>query len=331
MIIKRVKLQNFRSHDGFVLDCDMHTTKIVGENGCGKTSILEAIYEAMQGKSFRAVDREIVRRGDEFYRVELEYEDGRKVVVIFDGDKKEFLVEDKRTRRLPKKAKYPIVLFEPDDLNLVGSSPTSRRNYFDRVFGQLSERYSLALIRYNKALKQRNELLKREVISIGDVFSWDVLLTKYGAELCRERKEFIEEINKKITEVYRSIAENDDEIMVEYVTEVESESGFLAELERNFERDRILGHTSFGVHRDNYGFIFNQTKADGSASRGEVRSMVIALKFIEAEMVVKRMGRSPVVLLDDVFSELDEVRQKCLVRNFRDNQIILTSVGKGRL
>ncbi len=331
MIIKRVKLQNFRSHDGFVLDCDMHTTKIVGENGCGKTSILEAIYEAMQGKSFRAVDREIVRRGDEFYRVELEYEDGRKVVVIFDGDKKEFLVEDKRTRRLPKKAKYPIVLFEPDDLNLVGSSPTSRRNYFDRVFGQLSERYSLALIRYNKALKQRNELLKREVISTGDVFSWDVLLTKYGAELCRERKEFIEEINKKITEVYRSIAENDDEIMVEYVTEVESESGFLAELERNFERDRILGHTSFGVHRDNYEFIFNQTKADGSASRGEVRSMVIALKFIEAEMVVKRMGRSPVVLLDDVFSELDEVRQKCLVRNFRDNQIILTSVGKGRL
>lgn len=331
MIIKRVKLQNFRSHDGFVLDCDTHTTKIVGENGCGKTSILEAIYEAMQGKSFRAVDREIVRRGDEFYRVELEYEDGRKVVVIFDGDKKEFLVEDKRTRRLPKKAKYPIVLFEPDDLNLVSSSPMSRRNYFDRVFGQLSERYSLALIRYNKALKQRNELLKREVISIGDVFSWDVLLTKYGAELCRERKEFIEEINKKITEVYRSIAENDDEIMVEYVTEVESESGFLAELERNFERDRILGHTSFGVHRDNYGFIFNQTKADGSASRGEVRSMVIALKFIEAEMVVKRMGRSPVVLLDDVFSELDEVRQKCLVRNFRDNQIILTSVGKGRL
>lgn len=105
----------------------------------------------------------------------------------------------------------------------------------------------------------------------------------------------------------------------------------MAELERNFERDRILGHTSFGVHRDNYGFIFNQTKADGSASRGEVRSMVIALKFIEAEMVVKRMGRSPVVLLDDVFSELDEVRQKCLVRNFRDNQIILTSVGKGRL
>lgn len=325
MIIRRVKLQNFRSHDGFVLDCDVHTTKIVGENGCGKTSILEAIYEAMQGKSFRAVDREIVRRGDEFYRVELEYKDGRKVVVAFDGEKKEFLVEDRRTRRLPKKAKYPIVLFEPDDLNLVGSSPTSRRNYFDRVFGQLSEKYNVALVRYNKALKQKNELLKREAVSAGDVFSWDVLLTKYGVELCRERKEFVEEIGKKITGVYRSIAENEDEVAIKYVTEVESENEFLEKLERNFERDRILGHTSFGVHRDNYEFIFNGVKADGSASRGEVRSIVIALKFIEAEMIVERLGRPPVVLLDDVFSELDETRQKCLVRNFRDNQIFLTS------
>ena len=327
MVIKRVKLANFRSHEWFVLDCEPQTTKIIGENGCGKTSILEAIYEALQGKSFRAVDREIVRRGDEFYRVELEYEDGRKTVVMYDGEKKEFLVEDKKTRRLPKKARYPIVLFEPDDLNLVGSSPTSRRNYFDRVFGQLSEKYNVALGRYNKALKQRNELLKQEMVDAGDVFSWDVLLTKYGTELRNERSEYIDQISEKITEVYRSIAENEDEIAIRYVSEVESESGFLARLERDFERDRLLGHTSFGVHRDNYDFVFNGVQADGSASRGEVRSMVIALKFIEAEMVVERLGRPPVVLLDDVFSELDETRQKCLVKNFQNNQIFLTSCG----
>ena len=156
-------------------------------------------------------------------------------------------------------------------------------------------------------------------------------MTKYGAELKNERTEFIQKINEKITEVYRSIAENDDSVAVEYITEVESESGFLARLERDFERDRCLGHTSFGVHRDNYEFLFNNIKADGSASRGEVRSMVIALKFIEAEMIVERMGKAPLVLLDDVFSELDEARQKCLVKNFQDNQVILTSVGDGRL
>lgn len=327
MVIRRIKLTQFRSHRGFALDCDPNTTKIIGENGSGKTSVLEAVYEALQGKSFRAVDREILRRGCEFYRVELEYMDGRKTIVVYDGNKKEFLVEDKKTARLPKKVRYPIVLFEPDDLNLIGSSPTSRRNYFDRVFGQLSEKYSVALNRYNKALKQRNELLKQESVSVQDLFSWDVLLSKYGVELRNERAEYIERINERITEIYRSIAENDDEVAMEYVTEVETESKFMSQLTRNFERDRYVGHTGYGVHRDNYEFIFNGVKADGSASRGEVRSIVIALKFIEADMIVQKLSKSPVVLLDDVFSELDEVRQRCLVKNFQNNQIILTATG----
>ena len=116
-----------------------------------------------------------------------------------------------------------------------------------------------------------------------------------------------------------------------YRSEVRSEEEFLRELERGLGRDRILGHTGFGVHRDNYEFWFNGVEADGSASRGEVRSMVIALKFIEAEMVVAVLRRKPVVLLDDVFSELDERRQESLMTNFRDNQVVLTSVGEGRL
>lgn len=331
MVIRRVKLQNFRSHESFVLDCSQNVTQIIGENGCGKTSILEAIYEAMQGKSFRAVDREIIRRTTEFYRVELEYLDGRRVVTLYDGNKKEFLVEDKRTRRLPKKARYPIVLFEPDDLNLVGASPSSHRNYFDRVFSQLSEQYALALARYNKALKQRNELLKQEIVENGDLFSWDILLTKYGAELAEERRQFTELINQQLTETYRSIAKNQDEVQLRYLSEVDDESTFLAHLEHEFARDRVLGYTSFGVHHDNYEFIFNQSPADGSASRGEVRSSVLALKFIEADLIVQRLHQTPVVLLDDVFSELDTTRQKCLVKNFQKNQVILTSVGTGKI
>lgn len=310
-----------------MLDCSPMTTTIVGENGCGKTSILEAIYEAMRGKSFRATDKEIVRRGAEFYRVELEYEDGRKVVVVFDGVKKEFLAEDKKSRRLPKKSKYPIVLFEPDDLHLVGSSPVSRRNYFDRVFGQLSEKYALALARYGKALRQRNELLKDEFVQPESLFSWDVLLVKYGVELAEERRRFVERINKDLTDVYRSIAENKDEVELRYTSGVGTESEFMARLNGDFQRDSLLGHTGFGVHHDSYDFVFNRVKADGSASRGEVRSSVLALKFIEAEMIMRELGKRPVVLLDDVFSELDATRQKCLVRNFQDNQIIITSVG----
>ena len=326
MVIKSVNLVNFRNHESFSLRCDPKTTTITGENGCGKTSVLEAIYEALQGKSFRAVDREIVRRGEEFYRVELDYEDGRKVVVVYDGDKKEFLAEDKKARRLPKKSKYPIVLFEPDDLHLVGSSPTSRRNYFDRMMGQLSDNYSVSLARYNKALRQRNELLKEEGVSADEMFAWNLLLAKHGVELMEWRRRGVQKINEMFTGVYRSIAENDDRVELRYTSGVETEGKFLERLERDFERDSLLGHTSFGVHRDNYEFIFNDVVADGSASRGEVRSSVLALKFIEAEMVVGVLGRKPVVLLDDVFSELDETRQRCLVRNFQDNQVILTSV-----
>lgn len=329
MIIKGCKLTNFRSHEFFELKCWKETTMISGENGGGKTSILEAIYECLRGKSFRAVDREILRRGAEFYRVELEYVNGEKVVVVYERDgKKSFLAGDKKTARLPKKYRYPVVLFEPDDLNLVSSSPSHKREYFDRSFGQLSDGYSASLTKYNKALKQRNELLKSEYVSADAVFSWNVMLSRLGVEIWKYREEQVKKINERLTEVYRSIAENEDEveIILRRDAEVMSESGYLKELEKGFERDRVLGYTSFGVHRDNYEFRFNGTEASGSASRGEVRSIVVALKFIEADVILAATGKAPVVLLDDVFSELDETRQKALVYNFKKNQVIITSV-----
>lgn len=330
MIIKRVEIKNFRSHEFFELKCWKPTTMISGENGSGKTSILEAIYEVMRGKSFRAVDREIVRRGAEFYRVELEYADGEKIVATYDAktDKKSFLAGEKKTARLPKKYRYPIVLFEPDDLNLVAASPSHKREYFDRYFAQLNESYNSSLLRYNKALKQRNELLKNEQVGANDLFSWNILLAKLGTEILRFRKAEVEKINQSLTEVYRSIAENEDEVRLCVKSDLEKldETRYLKELESRFERDRIMGHTTFGVHRDNYEFWFNGSEAEGSASRGEVRSMVVALKFIEAEAVFSTLGKRPVVLLDDVFSELDETRQKALVKNFKQNQVIITSV-----
>ena len=328
MIIKSIKLTNFRIHKTYKLECNKETSLIVGENGCGKTSVLEAIYEAMRGKSFKAVDSEILKRGEDFYRVELNYINGEKVVVVYDGKKKSFLVGDKKTARLPKKEKYPVVLFEPSDLNLISSSPNRRREYFDRMFGQIDDRYSVSLSKYNKALKQRNELLKTEFLESEDVFSWNVMLSKYGCELFKMRLEMTAQINKDLTKVYRTIADNKDEVFIEYlgVGENISESKYLKELESSFERDRVLGHTTFGMQKDDYKFVFNDVVADGSASRGEVRSIILALKFIEARIDFEKLGKKPVILLDDVFSELDEKRQKCLVRNFKDNQIILTSV-----
>lgn len=331
MILRRIKLANFRCHQSFGLDFSKNITTITGKNGCGKTSIIEAIYESLRGKSFKAVDREIIYRGADFYRIELEFNDGRKTITTYDGVKKEFLTEDKKSRRLPRKAKYPIVLFEPDDLHLVGLSPTSRRSYFDRIFSQFSESYNSALNRYNKALKQRNELLKQENVSQNELFSWDIMLGSYGAKIMKYRSDYMAKINQKFTKVYQSIANNQDQIKINYYSMVESESEFLERLNQNFQIDIATGYTGFGVHRDDFIFDFNDTPADGSASRGEVRSSILALKFIEADLITEILGYRPVILLDDVFSELDKSRQNCLVNNFQDNQVIITSVGDGEM
>ncbi|MBQ3309133.1 DNA replication and repair protein RecF [Candidatus Saccharibacteria bacterium] len=330
IIIKSVKLENFRSHESYFLDSENNTTLILGENGCGKTSVLEAIYIAMQGKSFRAVDKEIVKRGAEYYRVELNLKNSEKIVAFYEmnKNKKTYLIEDKRFMRLPRTYKYPVVLFLPEDLHLVATSPTKRREYFDRLISQINDGYGVILNKYNKILKQRNELLKRDVVSLDDVFSWDILLAKYGVEIRKYREMVASEIGLRISEVYRDIANNDDEpeLLYDSYTGEVGESEFLKLLQMDFERDKLMGHTNFGVHKDDFRFIFNHSLADGSASRGETRSMILALKFIEAEILEEKLRKKPIVLLDDVFSELDKNRQASLVKNFSQNQVILTSV-----
>lgn len=336
MIIQSVRLVNFRSHDDFFWECKKKTSLLIGENGSGKTSILEAIYEALRGKSFKASDNEILKRGAEYYRVEVKFCDGGKTVVIFDGRKKQFLVEDKKTARLPKKNRYPVVLFLPDDLHLVATSPTKRRNYFDRVLTEFDDSYSNSLLRYEKSLKQRNDLLKKYniqekvfgKISRSDFFSWNILLAKYGLEIRQRRVKYLEKLNQVFSEVYHSIVDNSDfvSLKLELFGGEISEAEYFNRLEAELDRDLILGYTGFGIHRDDFVFLFNGEEADGTASRGELRSMILAMKFIEAELIFQETGKKPVVLLDDVFSELDNMRQKSLVKNFKENQVIITSV-----
>lgn len=328
MIIRTIKLNNFRNHSNYILECKDETSLIIGENGYGKTSVLEAIYILTRGKSFRATDQEIIKRGTEFYRIELEYQNGEKNIATFDGKTKTFLILDKKTKRLPKAHKYPVILFTPSDLNLISHAPSRRRDYFDRIFSQFSEDYSVSLSKYNKAIKQRNELLKASNLTKDMLFSWNIMLAKYGIRLHDYRKSFTQEINQVLTNTYRSISKNQDEVFINYKTEANNttEQVYLKRIESTFERDVILGHTSFGVHHDDYIFEFNHKLADGSASRGETRSIILALKFTEANMIYQKLNKKPLILLDDVFSELDETRRRCLINNFKNNQVIITSV-----
>ncbi len=330
MLIKSISLTNFRNHASFKMDFKPTTTLILGENGCGKTSILEAIYILTQGKSFRATDPEIFKRDTDFYRIELQYDSGEKITASYDTERKIFKTVDKKTSRLPSKNKYPVILFQPSDLNLISQSPSSRRKYFDQFFSTLNQGYNTALNKYEKALTQRNKLLKEDFINPTTIFPWNILLVKNGIILKKLREEFLEQINHDFTNVYHSIADNQDKINLSYTSEANNltESEYLKTLEQSFEKDHLLGRTTFGVHHDIIDFVFNGKPADGSASRGETRSIILALKFIEASLISEKLQKKPIILLDDVFSELDNKRRASLIENFKNHQVIITSVEK---
>lgn len=328
MLIKSITLTNFRNHTHYHLDCQDDTTLILGKNGCGKTSVLEAIYILTRGKSFRASDPDIIKRETNFYRIELVSDTGEKSVATFDGETKTFTIMDKKSRRLPKTHKHPVVLFLPSDLNLISGSPSRHRDYFDRLFSELDEKYASSLSKYEKSLRQRNELLKTDTVKNSDLFSWNLLLAKYGSYIKEARESFVNYINKDLEKTYFQVANHEDHLTLNYQTEIlkNSEDFYLKNLEASLEKDLYSKHTNFGIHRDDFIFFFNRKPADGSASRGEARSIILALKFIEANMMKDFLRQKPLVLLDDVFSELDDTRRKALIKNFKHHQIILTSV-----
>lgn len=333
MILKTLRVQNFRTHSDFILEIGEKSTLISGANGSGKTSLLEAIYFALQGTSFRSSDKEILRNdGSSWFRIDLKYSKDSLRTIIFNNavqkSKKQFLVDGNKKARLSANLRIPVVLFEPDDLQLLSGSPTRRRNFLDYFLSQIFPSFQLALARYNKALKQRNNLLKRDNVSKDELFPWNLMLAEYGAEIISKRQDFLELLNSKIEEVYFEISGVKDEIKIDYLGERVSKNEILAILSKNIERDKILGYTNFGPHKHDIQFIFNKKPAQNVASRGENRSLVLALKFIETDILADLTSKRPIVLLDDVFSELDDDRQKLLTKHFSKYQTIITSTNE---
>ena len=333
MILKTLRVQNFRTHSDFILEIGEKSTLISGANGSGKTSLLEAIYFALQGTSFRSSDKEILRNdGSSWFRIDLkDSKDSLRTIIFNDAvqkSKKQFLVDGNKKARLSANLRIPVVLFEPDDLQLLSGSPTRRRNFLDYFLSQIFPSFQLALARYNKALKQRNNLLKRDNVSKDELFPWNLMLAEYGAEIISKRQDFLELLNSKIEEVYFEISGVKDEIEIDYLGEKISKNEILAILSENIERDKILGYTNFGPHKHDIQFIFNKKPAQNVASRGENRSLVLALKFIETDILSDLTSKRPIVLLDDVFSELDDDRQKLLTKHFSKYQTIITSTNE---
>lgn len=329
--IAKLSVQNVRTHETFLLTLSPEVTLITGQNGSGKTSLIEAIYIALQGSSFKGGDNDVLRHDQPWWRIDVQFDDSTSRTVKFDParptGKKQFVVDGRTMYRLLPKYKYPVVLFEPDDLRLLHGSPTRRRQFIDRFISQLDPFYAAALRKYDRALKQRNNLLKRDLTTSDELFVWNLTLAEHGAYIIEQRIHFIEQINLQLDETYNMIAHSADHVSVHYShTAIDNiKQKLLAELHAHSDRDKILGYTSTGPHRHDVIFRYNDTPALSVASRGEVRSIVLALKFLEVDIIERITSQKPIVLLDDVFSELDEKRQTALMNNGLGAQLIIAT------
>ena len=328
--VTKIRVQHVRAHSDYLLNVSPNVTVITGRNGSGKTSLIEALIIAMQGTSFKGVDDDILQRDAPWYRIDIHFADESVRTVKYNplvtSGKKQFVIDGKTHYRLTSQYKYPVVLFEPEDLRLLNGSPVRRRQFIDRFISQLDPQYATSLRRYERALRQRNALLKQQMPN-DSLFAWDVSLSEYGAYVVDQRVRFIEELNMRLNDTYETIAHADDKVRVFYsqAAHANTQQKLLTDLHNHIERDKILGFTSTGPHRHDVLFEFNDSPALTVASRGEVRSVVLALKFLEVGIIEQITNKKPIILLDDVFSELDENRQHQLISLTKENQIIITS------
>ena len=329
--VKTLHVKHIRSHSEYSIDFSEEVTIITGANGSVKTSLLEAVYLSLQGTSFRGSDSDILQKDSPWWKIDVILDDLQTRTIKFDPEKttsrKQFVIDSKTTARIPAKLKHPVVLFDPEDLRLLHGSPARRRQFIDRFISQLNPLYGPSLRKYERALKQRNNLLKNSYVNDDQLFAWNIALAEHGAYIIEQRIAFIEELNQNLAGLYQSIAGTHDDVSIHYshtfVGDIKQK--LLNELHAHLERDSYLGSTSVGPHRHDVIFQINNSPALSVASRGEARTIVLALKFLEVEIIEKLTTKTPIILLDDVFSELDATRQKLLTSQLKGHQIIITS------
>lgn len=332
MTLTYARLQYFRSYTDGSFEFDPTVNIIVGPNASGKTTILEAILVGLGGKSFKASDKEVIHTENSWARVDIGTTEETRVVKIKTENQKTtktFEIDGKVYKRLPQERILPTVLFEPNNLLLFHGSPERRRTFLDDLIEQITPGYTTTLHHYKRVLAQRNALLKQATQSNNDqLFVWNLRLSELGGKIVVQRRKLLEKLNEHISNLYSEIAGVKTSIEFLYQTPISHqnyETGLLEALERHFNRDSTLGFTSYGPHREDFKAIIGGKDASEVASRGEVRTMVLVLKMLEAQFVESARHKRPLLLLDDVFSELDGRRRQALVSFLKPYQSLITT------
>ena len=335
MILKSVELRDFRNYESLHMEFDAGTNILYGDNAQGKTNVLESVYVSGTTKSHKGSrDREMIRFGCEEAHIRTIVEKGGLDYQI-DLHLKKNRSKGIAINRVPiRKASelfgiLNLVFFSPEDLNIIKNGPSERRRFLDLELCQLDKVYLYQLAKYNKILNQRNRLLKdipyrRELFDTLAV--WDAQLVECAGSIIEARARFVEQLNGIVCKIHKNISGNREELEARYEPDTPPE--LLEEkLAKSRERDLKTGQTTVGPHRDDLSFFIHGVDIRRFGSQGQQRTSALSLKLSEIELVKKSIHETPILLLDDVLSELDSSRQNFLLNNIHDIQTVITCTG----
>lgn len=336
MNITKLELNNFRNYKKKIFDNFSNLNIIIGKNGIGKTSIIEAIYLGSLAKSFKTNNEQLIIKNDsEYFRIKIYYFDygpKKNLEVFYDKNGKKTKINSKIQRKLSEFiSQYRVILLSPDELKLIKSSPNTRRNYLNIQISQLNKEYLYFLNNYNTLIKNKNDYLKKLMFNSNlDKRYLDILdqkIVEEGMKIYSYRKRYITMINEYINNIFTNYQQKSN-VSIKYISdyEINDKEELLNILKRNRNKEINIGMTAFGVHRDDYEFIQDGNNAKEYSSQGIQKLIVLAMKLSEVQIFVKKYDIYPILLLDDLFSELDEKNRNNIFKSLDDKiQVFITT------
>jgi DNA replication and repair protein RecF len=326
MLINSLTLNNYRGYKKTSIFFGDNINFFIGNNGSGKTNLLESIYFLALAKSYKSMDSSIINTEAEFAKIQAKIQNdipiNSKIIITQNGKKITFNNQD--VNKLSDYiGKIKILAFLPEDMDLIKGSPKNRRFFIDMIIGQIDKNYLLELSNYRNVLKQRNELLKiynakkSQDLTLLDIYTEQ--LAKSAEIIVNYRKKFIVSIKSELNNMYHYLAANNKDISFDYQPIIEE--NILNQLKSKYPKDIAQKNTSIGPHRDDYVFLIDNIAAKDYASQGEQRVIILAIVLSIANIIMKTKNIKPILLLDDVFSELDYLRQNQLVKYLNDSSI----------
>ena len=337
MFIKRLQMLNYRNYNALDIELCPNVNVFMGDNAQGITNILEAIYYCAFAKSHRtSKDKELINWNGEhaFISVDVGRErlDKRIDISILKDGKKSIRINKIKIKKIGELfGNFNVVMFSPEDLRIIKDSPGVRRKFIDMELCQLNPKYYYNLVQYNKVLNERNILLRNRSTSSEMLEIYDMQLVEFGYNIIRERIKYIESLNKYAEKIHSDITSGKEKINFKYISTIKDleniKENFYTLLEKNRSKDCDRGTTSIGPHRDDFFVYINDIDTKSYGSQGQQRTAVLTMKFSSLEIIKELTGEFPVLLLDDVLSELDFNRKKYILSTIGQIQTVITCTG----